>query len=219
MSELVLQAFEGLYPEKAPKYNFYIKYSNHFKPYNANVKLYGNNMTFHFSKEWRKISKEIQIGLVQELLCKILHDKKKTVNMDLYNLFLKNVHIAIPKTDIDPVLQESFGRVNEKYLNGMAEMPNLVWGNDSTSKLGCYEYGSDTITISSIFKNAPTEMLDYIMHHEMLHKKFKFSSNNGRTVHHGPEFRRMEGKFDNKGQVEKDVMKLARRHKSDSKGF
>ena len=31
--------------------------------------------------------------------------------------------------------------------------------------LGSYEYGSDTITISSVLKEAPLEILDYIMYH------------------------------------------------------
>src|SRR3990167_8404786 len=153
MSELIKEAFQQLYPEKEPKYNFSLKYSRKFKPYNANVKLYGNKLMFHFSRNWKKISKEIQIWLVQELMVKILKDKRKTMNMELYNLFMKNVHLAVPKTKTEPILEESFDRVNDMFFNGMLEKPNLQWGNASTSKLGSYEYGSDTITISLIFKN------------------------------------------------------------------
>ena len=63
------------------------------------------------------------------------------MNMELYNLFLKNVHVAIPKTKSDPLLEESFNRANDAYFNGMMDIPNLEWGNDSTSKLGSYHYG------------------------------------------------------------------------------
>lgn len=213
MSELAKEAFGQLYPGKELKYILELKYSYHFKPYNANVRLYGNKMTFHFSKNWKKISKEIQIGLVQELLVKILKDRnRKTMNMELYNLFMKNVHISVPKTKTDEILEQSFDRVNESYFNGMLDKPNLQWGNASTSKLGSYEYGSDTITISTIFKNEK-KLLDYVMHHEMLHKKFKFSSSNGRTVHHSTEFRKMEAKFENSGLIEKEISRLARRHR------
>ena len=213
MSELIRESFQQLYPDKEPKYNFSLKYSRKFKPYNANVKLRGNNLSFHLSKEWKKISKEIQIGLIQELLTKILKDKKRTMNMELYNLFMKNVHLAVPKTKTDVVLEESFNRINEDYFNGMLDKPNLQWGNDSTSKLGSYEYGSDTITISTIFKSAQQELLDYVMYHEMLHKKFKFQNKNGRNLHHSNEFKKMEAKFENRNLIEKEISKLARKHR------
>ena len=213
MSELIKEAFRQLYPEKELRYNFSLKYSRKFKPYNANVKLYGKNLVFNFSKDWKKISKEIQIGLVQELMVKILKDKKKTINMELYNLFMKNVHLAVPKTKTDEILEESFNHVNETYFNGMVDKPNLLWGNSSTSKLGSYEYGSDAITISSIFKNERKELLDYVMYHEMLHKKFKFQNKNSRNIHHSSEFKKMEAKFESRDLVEKEIAKLARKHR------
>lgn len=214
MSSLIKEALQQLYPEKELKYSISLKYSRKFKPYNANVKIYDNNLMFNFSRDWKKISKEIQIGLIQELLTKILKDKKKkTMNMELYNLFMKNVHIAIPKTKTDEILEASFERINDAYFNGMLDKCNLQWGNESVSKLGSYEYGSDTITISLIFKNEKPELLDYVMYHEMLHKKFKFSSNNGRTIHHSAEFKRMEAKFENREFIEKEISRLARKHR------
>jgi len=214
MSSLIQEAFQELYPDKELKYSVSLKYSKKFKPYNANVKRYGNNLVFNLSRNWKTISREIQMGLIQELMVKILHDKnKKTMNMELYNSFLKNVHIAIPKTKTDEILEASFDRVNEAYLNGMIDIPNLEWGNDSTSKLGSYEYGSDTITISSIFRDSQQELLDYVMYHEMLHKKFKFQSRNGRNLHHSNEFKSMEARFENRDYVEKEIAKMARKHR------
>ncbi|MBI2655738.1 M48 family metallopeptidase [Candidatus Woesearchaeota archaeon] len=207
------EAFMELYPGKSLSYNISVKYSRQFKPYNANVRRYGNNLVFHLSKDWRKISREIQIGLVQELLTKILKDKKKTMNMELYTMFLKNVHIAIPKTKTDSILEASFNRNNDSFFSGMLDIPNLEWGSDSTSKLGSYEYGSDTITISSIFRFADPILMDYVMYHEMLHKKFKFESKNGRTLHHSPEFKKMESKFPNHEMLEKELSSLARKHR------
>jgi len=98
-------------------------------------------------------------------------------------------------------------------MTGMMDIANLQWGTNSTSKLGCYEYGSDTITISTIFQFSDPILLDYVMYHEMLHKKFKFESKNGRTLHHSPEFKRMEAKFPNHELMEKEISKLARRHR------
>ena len=212
--DIIKEAFQQLYPEKEIKYNISLKYSRKFKPYNANVKRYGNNLIFNLSKDWKKISKEIQIGLIQELMVKILKEKKpKTMSMELYNAFLKNVHIAIPKTKTDEVLEGSFNRVNDTYFSGMIDISNLEWGSDSTSKLGSYEYGSDMITISTIFKDERQELLDYVMYHEMLHKKFKFESKNGRTLHHSNEFKKMEAKFENRDLIEKEISRLARRHR------
>ena len=213
MPSLIIEAFQQLYPEKELRYSVSLKYSRKFKPYNANVKRYGNNLIFNLSRDWKKISKEIQIGLIQELMAKILNDRKKTMNIELYNLFMKNVHVAVPKTKTDEILEESFNRINEIYFNGMLDKPNLQWGSDSTSKLGSYEYGSDAITISSIFKNSQQQLLDYVMYHEMLHKKFKFESRNERNVHHSSEFKKMEAKFENKDLIEREISKLARKHR------
>ena len=214
MPSLIQEAFQQLYPEKELKYSVSLKYSRKFKPYNANVKLRSDNLIFNLSRDWKKISKEIQIGLVQELMIKILKNKKnKTINIELYNLFMKNVHLAVPKTKTDEILEESFNRVNEAYFNGMLDKPNLQWGNKSTSKLGSYEYGSDAITISSIFRNENPEFLDYVMYHEMLHKKFKFQNKNGRNFHHSSEFKKMEAKFENRDIIEKEIPKLARKHR------
>jgi len=219
-------AYVELYPGKGIDCKISVRYSRQFKPYNANVRRYGNKMVFHLSKDWKKISKEIQIGLIQELLTKILKEAnaserkrtrsqltKKTMNMELYNMFLKNVHIAIPKTKTDSILEASFNRNNETFFSGMLDIPNLQWGNDSTSKLGSYEYGSDAITISTIFRHADPMLLDYVMYHEMLHKKFKFNSKNGRVLHHGSEFKKMEAKFPNHEMMEKEISKLARKHR------
>jgi hypothetical protein len=218
-SAMAEEAYRELFPDKEPRLNFYIKYSDHFNSYNANVRMHGGNLTFHFSKKWKTVSKEIQMGLMQELIAKLFKSKKKTMNMDLYKIFLKNVHIAIPKTKNDPTLEASFNRMNDMFFFGMMERPNLQWGSDSTGLLGRYEYGSDTITMSMIFQNSDQKLLDYVMYHEMLHKKFKFESKNGRTVHHSKEFRTEEAKYPNQQQMEDDLKRLARKHRYGNRSF
>ena len=207
---LAEEAFNLLYPEKEPERDISVKYSDKFKPYNANVKIRGKKLEFNLSKRWRSISKEIQTGLVQSLLLKIFKDKKSTTNIELYNIFMKKIHLAVPKTKIDPVLEKSFERVNKKYFYELMEKPNLVWGNSSVRKLGSYEYGSDTITISRIFENMDENLLDYIMYHEVLHKKHKFMSKNGRNYHHTPLFRKKEMEFDDREEIERDLKKILR---------
>ena len=203
------KAFKELFPEKnLENYELKIKYTNKFKPYNANVRYMRNSFQFNLSRKWKTISKEIQIGLIQELMLKVFKEKNRTTNIDLYNNFMKNLHISVPKEINDPILEKSFNRVNEKYFFGLIEKPNLMWHN-SVRRLGSYEYGTDTISISKILDN-DQDLLDYVMYHEVLHKKHKFYNKNGRIRHHTREFRQKEKEFDNSKEMEERIKNLLR---------
>ena len=206
---IIKDAFEDLFPEKnIEEFNFRVNYNDRFKPYNANVKYTRDSFAFNLSKKWKRVSREIQIGLLQELLLKVFREKKKTFNIDLYNNFMKKIHIAVPKTRIDSFLEKSFDRVNEKYFLGIIEKPNLVW-HSSIRRLGSYEYGSDAISISKVLENDESA-LDYVMHHEMLHKKLKFDSSNGSCRHHTKAFRELERKFENSHELEERLKSIVR---------
>ena len=203
------QAFKELFSGKnLEDYELKIKYTDKFKPYNANVRYSRNSFQFNLSRKWKNVSKEIQIGLIQGLMLKIFKEKKKTINIDLYNSFMKNLHISIPKTNTDSILEESFDKINEKYFFGLMEKPNLIWHN-SIRRLGSYEYGTDTISISEILET-DKELLDYVMYHEILHKKHKFYNKNGRTRHHTKEFKEMEKSFENSEEMEERIKNLMR---------
>ena len=81
-------------------------------------------------------------------------------------------------------------------------------GNASTSKLGSYEYGSDTISISNNLISASKEILDYVMYHEILHKKHKFENRKGRNYHHTAKFRNDERKFENWEKIERELKNI-----------
>jgi len=193
---LAERAFLELFPEKKLNKKLRVKYSRAFNPYNANVRHTPSSMSFNLSHEWRKVSDEIKIGLIQSLLLRVYKEKKKTINIDLYENFIKNIGDYSEVNKSNPVLEQSFRRVNEKYFGGFIDKPNLKWGNPSFSKLGSYEYGSNTIVISKAFQE-DEELLDYIMYHELLHKKYKFKTRNGRNYHHTRRFREKEKEFDN----------------------
>jgi len=209
--QLIKEAFDKLYPDKAFNYSVKLKYTARFKPYNANVRHYKNNFEFSLSKQWKHISKDIVIGLIQTLLLKIFSDKKQTINIDLYNSFIRNLHISIPKQKSDPILESSFNRVNKKYFYDLMEIPNLEWGSNSKRKLGSYDYHTDTISISKIFLDAEPELLDYIIYHELLHKKIKFKNKANRSYHHTKEFRLKEKEFENHKEMEKKIKLLIRK--------
>ncbi len=199
----------GAMPEKKIE----IKYSGKFSDYNANVKYDSSKMEFGLSRKWEGVSEEIAMGLIQSLLVKIHKRRKPVTNfyLELYDNFIKNVSKFSVGEKVDPFLRKSFERVNERYFNGMMELPNLVWGRDSTTKLGSYDYCSNTIMISRVLAERE-ELLDYVMYHEMLHKKHKFKTKNGRSLHHSKEFKEDERKFHVK-DVEKQLKSFLRKKK------
>jgi len=214
---LIKQSFEQLFPKKEFQFTPIIKYSKAFNNYNANIRLSKVGFSkkiieLRISHKWGKIDEEIKIGLIQSLLLKLFKEKKTTLNIDFYNNFIKNIHIAIPKNHSSPLLKESFDRVNEEYFFNLIEMPNLKF-NNAINKLGSYEYGSDTITISKHLANEPQEIIDYIMYHEMLHKKHKFKNKNNRNYHHTKTFRQQEKIFKNSQNIEKQLGKIVSKNK------
>jgi hypothetical protein len=200
---LIRRAYSELYPGKEFPYHEELKYSAKFNDYSGNIKRVGDDISVNLSRKWQEADEDIAIGMIQCLLNKLFGTKKDTLNMDLYNKFLRNVHIAVPKTRLEPKLVESYNRVNDKYCYGLIEMPNLVYGTASTSKLGSYEYGADTISISTIFINGPEDLLDFIMYHELLHKKHKFYVKGGRSYHHVGKFKRDEKQFENHRETDR----------------
>jgi len=212
---IIQEAFQKLYPDKPLNYSVSIKYSGRFKAYNANIQInkFTRHLQFSLSKTWKQVSREIKIGLIQSLMVKIFKQKASTMNIDLYDSFIKNLHIAIPKTKSDPILLESFNRINESYFFNSIEQPNLKWGSASATKLGSYEYQTDTITISSLFQKTEQELLDYIVYHELLHKKHKFKTSGTRNYHHTNQFKKDEKQFKNSEEIEQKLKKLCTKTK------
>lgn len=209
MHTIVETAFRTLYPNKPFNYQLEIKYTGKFKPYGANVRKRGNQLEFHFCNKWKNIDESIVTGLIQELFCKLFNDPKESINIDLYNRFVQNLHLSIPKTQSHPLLEASFQRNNAQYFENRLEQPNLVIGQPSRTKLGSYDFKTDTITISSLFVEHPRAM-DYIMYHEMLHKDLKYVDRPGRNVHHSAEFRRREKLFENSEEMERLLQNIIR---------
>ena len=80
---LAEKSFKELFPEKEFNFETKIKYSGKFNPYNANVHYNSRSIQFNLSREWKKISEDIKIGLIQSLLLKIFKEKGNTINIDL----------------------------------------------------------------------------------------------------------------------------------------
>ena len=205
------EAYHELFPAATKAWEFRVRYSGQFKDFGANIRVEGDVIELKLSRRFYGISKEIQMGCAQELLCKVFKRDKESMYIDLYNNFVKSLHLAIPKTETHPILEESFNRVNDRYFAGLVEQPNLVWGQASKRTLGTYDFKTDTITMSRIFTDAEDRYLDFVMFHEMLHKQRKFDVSGRTTRYHDASFRKAEKVFENHHEMEKDLNRFVSR--------
>ena len=214
--DLIIESYTRLFPEKECPYKTDIEYNRRLSAFNANIKLRGEVISLCMNLQWKDIDPEIKIGLVQSLLLKVLREKGKrmqTININLYNNFIKNIPILTPKTITDEKLERVFGELNERFFAGELEQPNLQWGQQTFRRLAHYNFHSDMITISETFREAPLEIVQYIMYHEMLHKKVAFTHREGRHSYHSPEFKRAEALFPEYERIEKEITQFVRRQK------
>ena len=103
-------------------------------------------------------------------------------------------------------LEDSFQRVNRAYFQGRMPRPLLKWNQSPTvRKMGHYQPARDTVMISRTLDHArvPAFVIDYIMYHELLHKKHGHTMINGRRYVHTPAFRREEQLFQQYAEAEK----------------
>ncbi len=210
---LIQQSYQRLFPNRDFNYQTKLEYNRRLSPFNANIMLYGKLLTVKMNLQWKNVDEEIKIGLIQHLLTRIFKSKRKTVNIDFYHNFLKNIPDITPKTKSDPHLEKSFLRINEQFFFNQMEQPNLTWGRKSLRKLAHYNLQSDTVVVSTIFKNAPLEQLDYIMYHELLHKKHKFEQKGTKSCYHTKAFKEDEAKFPKLKMIEKEISCLVRSQK------
>ncbi len=199
---MIEQAYKELFPEKEIPICS-LEYSGRLKPFNGRIQVSGNSVKITMSKTWRGVLPEIQKGLFQELLVRVFKVKKQTINMELYHNFIRNLPRIAIKKKTHPVLEKSFERVNRLLFNGIMEQPNLKIGK-GINRLGTYEYTTDTVTISQILLENP-ELMDYVMYHELLHKKHQYKNHFGRCTHHSREFLQDEKRFPNAQLLDREL--------------
>ncbi|MGB2984821.1 MAG: hypothetical protein WBE26_02975, partial [Phycisphaerae bacterium] len=109
-------------------------------------------------------------------------------------------------------LGASFERINEKYFGGSLARPRLTWSRSFTGrKFGHYDPIRDTVLVSCSLDRTdlPEHALDYVVYHELLHKKLGVDWRNGRAAAHTPEFRKQERGFHRYFEAEAALKKLA----------
>ncbi len=113
-------------------------------------------------------------------------------------------------------LRTSFDRVVGRYFGGNLSRPRLTWSPTFTGrKFGHYDPLRDTVMISSTLDHAgvPAFVVDFIVYHELLHKKLGADWRNGRQAVHTPEFRREEKRFKEYAAAEAALAAVAKSHK------
>jgi len=109
-------------------------------------------------------------------------------------------------------LAGSFERVNTAYFGGSLPNPRLTWSRTFTfRKFGHYDHMRDTVMVSSTLDQeiVPQYAVDFIIYHELLHKKLGVRWNNGRMAAHTPDFLRAEKRFRQYDQAKAVLQKLA----------
>src|SRR3989344_2729344 len=102
---LIQESFNRLFPDKEFAYTTELNYNRRLNDFNANIRLQQRIIAINLNLQWKDIDDEIKIGLIQSLLLKIFQERTNTQNLELYNNFVKNIPLVIPKTEIDPVLE------------------------------------------------------------------------------------------------------------------
>jgi len=215
---LIEESFQRLFPSREFNYETEENYNRQLSDFNANISLKGNKITVKYNLHWKSVDDEIKIGLVQSLLLKLFKVRKSEIdyshlNINLYNDFVKRIPDFCVKDKTDPLLEESFNRVNEKFFFGVVDQPNLTWGTYSIRKLASYNYHNDTVTVSKVFTNVKQEILDYLMYHELLHKRLKFSYKGIRNSFHTKKFKQAENIYPNKPLIEKEIDGIIKSYK------
>lgn len=111
-------------------------------------------------------------------------------------------------------LEDSFQRVNTTYFGGLMEKPTLTWGRKKARRtLGRYDLQRDVVCVSPFLDSSevPEEFLDFIMYHELLHKKHGVQERGGKLWAHTPQFKRDEKRFHDYEKMKKIMGDIARK--------
>ncbi|MEL6822790.1 MAG: hypothetical protein AAFP70_13600, partial [Calditrichota bacterium] len=146
-------------------------------------------------------------ALLLNILKKRSRDRKQTINTFVnsasFSEVLFETELALPNHNLESdgnvySLKDSFDRVNAAYFNGEMQRPKLTWNRTLTqSKFGHYQPSRDLVMLSISLDRpeVPEYVLDFVMFHELLHKKHGVQLVNGRRFAHTSEFRKEEKRF------------------------
>ena len=110
-------------------------------------------------------------------------------------------------------LAESFRRVNDRMFDGRMPRPALEWSRRATyHKFGHYSPSRDAVVISRSLDDEEvlTFVIDFVLYHELLHKKHGSTWTGKRRIVHTAPFRADERRFPEHEAAKAEIRKIAR---------
>ncbi len=138
--------------------------------------------------ELRKLSRSSTYKHVMEDIWQHTAQSNRSTNGDFYDL------------------QQLFKKINAEYFQNGLGQPRLCWSSRrATRRLGYYHPDTDTITLSCFLdqKTMPVYVVEYVLYHEMLHKKLGLKEVNSYRLAHTTQFKQQEKKFKQYTDAEK----------------
>jgi len=159
--------------------------------------------------------------ILAEMIFNKKNNKKKlleTIRSEQYQAVLQEIELLagiVERTKgVCFDLEESFNRINGQYFDVNIKKPRLVWSRTfNCRKFGHYDFAHDIVMVNSSLDNpkVSTFTVDFIMYHELLHKKLGVKGNGKSIISHDSEFRRQEKMFAEFDKAKKQLNSLARK--------
>lgn len=197
------------------------------------VDLYNSAMIFQCKSSRKNVHITFNEGFisathaeVEILLACCLHSNQKNMaalrsisRSASYQRTIKDIWQHTPQSSLSTRgeyydLLPLFHAINSEYFHGKLKAPRLKWsGKKATRRLGYYHPDSDTISISPFLdqKGIPSYVIEYVLYHEMLHKKLGLKEANSYRIAHTTQFKQLEHNFKAYQDAEDFLKSLQRR--------
>lgn len=171
------------------------------------IQVKNSVMVFQIQESFLSATRPVYLAILQTAYGKNQRDSKKIIRnytrtTTYRHLREKLEYLQIPRgtyaagNAVD--LEKVFRRVNKSYFQGSVPQPHLVWSIRPTyRKFGHYAFDTDTVMVSKSLDSSqvPEFVLDYIMYHEILHKRMGTIQKNGQNYAHTPEYKTRDKEF------------------------
>ena len=186
-----------------------------FYPYSSikhTIRRRDGDIFMRISDLFREAPNEVLFAIGRILLAKLNKKRISKTDRKIYDEFLgsrvlqQEASRRLPgrKRSLTMVcgrthnLHDSFRRVNKTYFGNAMGKPLLTWSSQKAKRtLGKYDPERDAVIISRVLDSPiiPEEFVDFIMYHELLHKKHGILVKGARRQVHTKAFKENEQKF------------------------
>ncbi len=99
-------------------------------------------------------------------------------------------------------------KIYAKYFSHHPQLPAIRWANSfNCSRLASYNFLEDKITVSPVFDlpQADSELIEYLLYHEMLHRELGFKISREKIYVHTKEFKKKEAQIFDLKKMDKKI--------------